>query len=89
MLERVRTKFDLHPERLIAKTAYGTGLLMGWLVDRQIAPNIPVFDKSGRNDGGWNRATSNGTSQTTDKFALKGMPSCISAATTPIPTGVV
>ena len=26
------------------------------LVDRQIAPHIPVFDKSGRNDGTWTRA---------------------------------
>lgn len=56
MLKRVKAKFDLHPERLIADTAYGTGLLLGWLVDRKIAPHIPVFDKSGRNDGTWTRA---------------------------------
>jgi hypothetical protein len=42
--------------RLIADTAYGTGPLLGWLVDRKIAPHIPVFDKSGRNDGTWTRA---------------------------------
>ncbi len=51
MLKRVKEQFDLHPERLIADTAYGTGPLLGWLVDRKIAPHIPVFDKSGRNDG--------------------------------------
>ncbi len=34
MLKRVKAKFDLHPERLIADTAYGTGPLLGWLVDR-------------------------------------------------------
>ena len=56
MLKRVKERFDLHPERLIADTAYGTGPLLGWLVDRKIAPHIPVFDKSGRTDGTWTRA---------------------------------
>ena len=56
MLERVKERFDLHPERLIADMAYGTAPLMGWLVDREIAPHIPVFDKSGRSDGTWTRA---------------------------------
>lgn len=56
MLERVKARFDLHPERLIADTAYGTAPMLGWLVDRKIAPHIPVFDKSGRNDGTWSRA---------------------------------
>ncbi|KIC09723.1 transposase [Leisingera sp. ANG-M1] len=56
MLKRVKAKFDLHPERLIADTAYGTGPMLGWLVDRGIAPHIPVFDKSGRNDGTLTRA---------------------------------
>jgi hypothetical protein len=56
MLERVKTRFDLHPECLIADTAYGTGPMLGWLVDRKIAPHIPVFDKSGRSDGTWSRA---------------------------------
>ncbi len=53
MLQRVKERFDLHPERLIADTAYGTGPLLGWLLDRTIAPHIPVFDKSGRSDGTW------------------------------------
>lgn len=56
MLDRVRARFNLHPERLIADTAYGTGPMLGWLVDRKIAPHIPVFDKSGRSDGTWTRA---------------------------------
>ncbi|KUP94665.1 hypothetical protein TRIHO_05910 [Tritonibacter horizontis] len=56
MLKRVRARFDLHPERLIADTAYGTAPMLGWLVDRKIAPHIPVLDKSGRNDGTWTRA---------------------------------
>ena len=56
MLKRVKAKFDLHPERLIADTAYGTGPMFGWLVERKIAPHIPVFDKAGRSDGTWSRA---------------------------------
>ncbi|QFT61315.1 hypothetical protein FIU91_15755 [Roseivivax sp. THAF30] len=51
MLDRVKARFDLHPERLIADTAYGTGPMLGWLVDREIAPHIPVLDKSERTDG--------------------------------------
>ncbi len=47
MLERVKARFDLHPERLIADTAYGTGPMLGWLFDRKIAPHI--FTQS----GGW------------------------------------
>jgi transposase len=56
MPNRVKAKFDLHPEWLIADTAYGTGPLLGWLVDRKIATHIPVFDKAGRSDGTWSRA---------------------------------
>lgn len=55
ILNRVKERFDLHPERLIADTAYGTGPLLGWLVDRKIAPHISVFDKAGRSDGTWSR----------------------------------
>lgn len=44
MLDRVKAKFDLRPELLIADAAYGTGPMLGCLVDRKIAPHIPVFD---------------------------------------------
>jgi len=56
MLNRVKAKFDLHPERLIADTAYGTGPMLGWLVGQKIDPHIPVFDEAGRSDGTWSRA---------------------------------
>ena len=56
MLNRVKDRFDLHPERLIADTAYGSGPMLGWLVDQKIAPHIPVIDKAGRTDGTWSRA---------------------------------
>ena len=55
MLKRVKEKFDLHPERLIADTAYGTGPMLGWLVERKIAPHIPVIDKAKRAEGIWSR----------------------------------
>lgn len=56
MVGRVHQRHDLKPERLIADTAYGSGPMLGWLVDHGIAPHIPVIDKSGRNDGTFERA---------------------------------
>jgi hypothetical protein len=56
MLDRVKDTFGMSPERIIADTAYGSGPMLGWLVDRKIAPHIPVIDKAGRTDGTWSRA---------------------------------
>ena len=47
--------FVLDPERIIADTTYGSGPMLGWLVDRGIAPHIPVLDNASRNDGTWSR----------------------------------
>ena len=55
MLDRVKDKFDLDPERIIADTAYGSDPMLGWLVDHGIAPHIPVIDKASRTDGTWSR----------------------------------
>ncbi len=55
MLDRVKDKFDLVPDWMIADTAYGSGPMLGWLVDRKIDPYIPVIDKAGRPDGTWTR----------------------------------
>lgn len=57
MIDRVNDSFGFLPERMIADTAYGTGVMLDWL-DRQrgIAPHIPVFDKSSRRDGTFERA---------------------------------
>lgn len=55
MLDRVKERFDLHPERLIADTAYGSGPMLGWLVERGIAPHIPVIDQTKRATGVWSR----------------------------------
>lgn len=57
MIERTQERFGLWPERLVADTAYGSALNLAWLVeDRSIEPHIPVFDKSARGDGSFERA---------------------------------
>jgi transposase len=56
MIDRVRYRFDLQPQRLAGDTAYGAVRLLKWLVDRRIAPHIPVWDKSARSDGTFSRA---------------------------------
>jgi transposase len=56
MVERVERRFDLRPRRLAGDTAYGAVRLLKWLVDRNIAPHVPVWDKSARPDGTYSRA---------------------------------
>jgi hypothetical protein len=63
MIERTEARFNIKPERLAADTAYGEAPTLHWLVDeKQIAPHIPVIDKSKRDDG--------------TKSALSGHQSC-------------
>jgi transposase len=56
MVERVRRRFDLQPQRLAGDTVYGAVRLLKWLVDRKITPHVPVWDKSERYDGTFSRA---------------------------------
>lgn len=56
MIERTDERFGLKPERLAADTAYGTGKFLGWLIGAGITPQIPVWDKSTREDGTFSRA---------------------------------
>ena len=56
MIERTQERFALKPERLAGDVAYGTGEMLGWLLDHDIAPHIPVWDKSERDDGIFSRA---------------------------------
>src|SRR5271154_5358522 len=57
MIERVHDRFGLWPERLAADSAYGSAGNLAWLVhERGIEPHIPVFDKSQRQDGTFERA---------------------------------
>jgi hypothetical protein len=56
MVERTEERFDIKPKLLAADTAYGSGANLNWLVkDKDIAPHIPVIDKSKRNDGTFSR----------------------------------
>ena len=51
MIERVEERFDLKPARLIGDMAYGAAPMLGWLVEeKRIAPHIPVWDRTQRDD---------------------------------------
>ena len=57
MIERTVDRFGLKPNRLAADSAYGSAPSLHWLVEGNgIAPHIPVFDKSRRNDGTFSRS---------------------------------
>jgi transposase len=56
MIERTEDRMGLKPQRLAADTAYGTGKFLGWLVGAGITPQIPVWDKSTRQDGTFSRS---------------------------------
>ena len=57
MIGRTMERFGLYPQALVADTAYGSADMLGWLVyEHGIEPHIPVFDKSGRRDGTFERA---------------------------------
>ena len=52
MLDRVENRLGIKPSYLIGDTAYGTGSMLGWLVDeKQIEPHIPVWERWERQDG--------------------------------------
>jgi len=56
MIDRTEDRFGLKPARLAADTAYGTAATLDWIVNtKKIAPHIPVFDKSRRDDGSLSR----------------------------------
>ena len=46
MIERVEERFALKPDHLAGDVAYGTGEMLGWLVDRRIDPHIPLWDQT-------------------------------------------
>jgi hypothetical protein len=51
MIERTAKRMGLKPKRLAADIAYGTAKFLGWLIGSRIAPHIPVWDRSAREDG--------------------------------------
>ena len=46
MIERTQDRFALKPRHVAGDVAYGTGEMLGWLVNRDIDPHIPVWDRS-------------------------------------------
>ena len=56
MLERIKERFGLHPRRLAADTAYGSGLMIGWLMRRGIEPHVPLLDRERQTRGFFTRA---------------------------------
>ena len=51
MVERVEQRFNLKPQRLVGDTAYGTGAMLGWMVqEKHIDPHVPVWQRP-RSDG--------------------------------------
>jgi hypothetical protein len=55
MVDRTQARLGLKPERLMADTAYGTGKLLAWLLDKGIEPQIPVWERYERPDGMFSR----------------------------------
>jgi transposase len=55
MIERTNKTFGLKPKRLAADTAYGTGKLLAWFLDKRITPHIPVWERYERTDGMFSR----------------------------------
>jgi transposase len=56
MIERTEATFGIKPDWLAADTAYGSAPNLHFLVDeKDIAPHIPVIDKSRRDDGTFSR----------------------------------
>ena len=51
MIARTQERLGLKPDRIAGDVAYGTGKLLGWLVERGIEPHVPVWDKGQRDDG--------------------------------------
>jgi hypothetical protein len=56
MIERTEACFGIKPTWLAADTAYGSAPNLDWLVnEKEIAPHVPVIDKSKRDDGTFSR----------------------------------
>jgi transposase len=56
MLTRAQGSFGLTPQTLAADTAYGSGLMLGWLMGRGIEPHIPILDREHQTKGYFTRA---------------------------------
>jgi len=51
MIERVEQRLGLKPSRLAGDTAYGSASMLNWMIQqKQIAPHVPVWDRTARKD---------------------------------------
>ena len=55
LVSRAGTKLSIAPVSLSAGKAYGSGPLLGWLIDRNITPYIPVIDRGRQRDAFFTR----------------------------------
>lgn len=55
LVSRIETKLGITLVSLSADKAYGSGPLLGWLVDRNITPYIPVIDRGRQRDAFFTR----------------------------------
>lgn len=57
LLNRIESRHQLKPKRLMGDSAYGSAPMLEWLVtEKQIEPHIPVIDKAVRTDGTFSRS---------------------------------
>jgi transposase len=56
MLERTQESLGLAPQTLAADAAYGSGLMLGWLMGRGIDPHVPILDREHQTKGYFTRA---------------------------------
>ena len=56
MLSRTMAKLGRRPARFTADTAYGTGPMLSWLIERDITPHIPVLDRTSQTNGKFQRS---------------------------------
>ena len=72
MLERVKELFGLKPHRLAADAAYGSGLMIKWLMRHDIEPHIPLLDRERQTKGFFTRSESGTTPRPTCSLARTG-----------------
>jgi len=54
MIDRVESKNELKPKKLIGDTAYGTGEMVSWMVDEKgIEPHVPLWEPDGQASASW------------------------------------
>jgi hypothetical protein len=56
MLTRTQESLGLMPRTLAADAAYGSGLMLGWLMGRGVEPHIPLLDHAHQTKGYFTRA---------------------------------